>query len=98
MVFTVSSLKSDGLISDSNKLNGLEDFDIKVTAQVVRDLLLTLNNNDFQNNPTQFLAVKEAERGLRPGVKTRELRIPDDLTVQFIKSNMPYINKKLKHS
>ena len=39
------------------------------------------------------LAVKEAERGLRPGVKTRELRIPDDLTIQFIKSNMTYINK-----
>lgn len=87
MSVTISSLKKDGLLLPNNKLKGFDKLSIAETASVLRDIMKVVSSSEFKHSPKLYMASRQAERG-----PTTELRIPHDVTHNFIATNLTYFS------
>jgi hypothetical protein len=74
-------------------LKDYEELDADVRASVIKDLLNILNSTEFQVSPKLYIGTVNAERG-----RSRELRIPTDITMDIITSNLVKIHKYITHA
>lgn len=90
-MITVSRLRRDGLITNTDKLVGFENVPENITCEIIYDILKRVNSVEFQKDPNIYISAYSARRG-----PTRELRIPDDISLQFIKKHLSYLKGKMK--
>lgn len=88
----ISVLRKLGIMNNAG-LKDYEDLDTDVRVLVIKDLLSILNSTEFQVSPKLYIANVGAERG-----RSRELRIPTDITMDIITSNLVTIHHHIKHA
>lgn len=71
-------------------LKGFDDLNLVPTeiGLIVKDILRIVNSSIFQSNPETYIAAWEAQRG-----PTTELRLPDDVSYQFVRENIKVFTK-----
>lgn len=79
---TLARLTELGLFNNS-KLVNYEMLSPAETGEVLLEILLILNDFEYQKNPSLWLANKKADRG-----PTKEFRYPDDIIIDFIETNI----------